>query len=104
MKTTKHSKEQILEKARQVMKDLRTQYYSDTCVDDAIFTADKVLFSGAHEDKTLPVWTVTINSLFDNLDFLHISDETNEPLCYQNFNTLTFDIQKNTEGKYYRVE
>ncbi|HEU4495924.1 MAG TPA: hypothetical protein VFR70_02620 [Flavobacterium sp.] len=99
----KHTEQEIVEKAKQVMKDLRENYYTETCVDDATFDKQKKLFFGKDKGETHPIWTVSINSLFDKLDFLHISDETGEPLYYMNFSAV-FGIGKNPEGKYYRIK
>jgi len=46
----------------------------------------------------MPVWRVSVKAVFDNVDFLIISDETGEPLYYQNFNTYIFDIEKDEKG------
>ena len=100
----KHTEKQIIEKAKQIMKDLREEYYSDNCIRRVFFNEEKTLLSGENIEKPQAVWTVAINSFFDNVDFLHISDEIGEPLYYQNFNTFVFEIDKDTEGKYFKIE
>ncbi|OUS01594.1 hypothetical protein A9Q86_07410 [Flavobacteriales bacterium 33_180_T64] len=98
-----YTEEQIIEKAKQVMEDLREEYYSDNCIRRVFFEEEKILLSGENKEKLQAVWSVGINSFFDNVDFLHISDETGEPLYYQNFNTFVFNIDKIPEGKYFKV-
>lgn len=99
-----HTEEQIIEKAKQVMTDLLDKYYSDEWIDGVLFDEEDTLFSGENKGDKHPIWTVSINSFFDNLDFLYVSDETGEPLYYQNFNTFVFDIEKNPEGKYCKID
>lgn len=99
----KHTEEEILEKAKKIMHDLRGKFYREESVLDAFFVNERIILSGTHKDEKIPLWTVSINSLFENIDFLHISDETGKPIFYQNFNTLTFDVGENEEGEYYLV-
>lgn len=98
----KHTEEQILAKAKEILRDFRGRYYSEECVDGAVFNkADKSYIA---KDKNIKgsTWSVCIISLADNHDFLTISDETGEPLYYQNFNTFVFDVEKDERG-YFRV-
>jgi len=99
----KHTQQIITEKTKKILKDLRGEYYSDSSVGDAIFDEEKIIFTGENKGKKHPVWTIDINSFFDNVDFLHISDETGEPIYYQNFNTIVFEVKKDSDGKYYRT-
>ncbi|MDH7913765.1 hypothetical protein [Winogradskyella sp. SYSU M77433] len=99
-----YTEEQIIEKAKQIMKDLRQEFYSEECINGIFFTKEKRLLFGENKDKFDAVWSVGISSFFDNVDFLHISDETGEPLYYQNFNTFVFDIGKDTKERYFKIE
>ena len=96
----KHTEEEILEKAKKVMSNVRGKFYREANIQGAFFEEEKSILSGIHRDKKMPIWTVSISALFENIDFLHISDETGEPVYYQNFNTLTFDVDKNEDGYY----
>jgi|GEM_PF-695591 len=98
----KHTEEQILTKAKEVLKDFRGKYYSEDCIKDAFFDKDKISNYGKNKDKKHSTWIIGVESLADNEDLLFISDETGEPLYYQNFNTFTFDIEKDERG-YFRV-
>lgn len=54
--------------------------------------------------KKIRLKPVSVKAIFDNLDFLTISDETGELLYYQNFTTKILEIAKDENGKYYRVK
>lgn len=107
-----YTKEQIIEIAKKVMKDLHQEFYSEDCVDHAFFNEEKKgeffeKFIDEKEKKKngkYSVWTVSIKAIFHNLDFLLISDVTGEPIYYQNFNTTIFNIEKTPEGKYRRID
>ena len=98
----KHTEEQILKKARQILKDLDGEYYKDSCINKISFNKEKEV--SRPERKVIAAWTVSVKAIFDNLDFLTISDETGEPLYYQNFNYSIVEIKKDENGKYYRVK
>lgn len=99
----KYTEEQILVKAQEIMKDLDGKYYFDNCIDGGFFEEKYKIISGKNKGKICPVWVIRIISLMDNSDFLIISDETGEPLIYQNFNTYIFDVEKDERG-YFRVD
>jgi len=96
-----HTEEQILNKVKSILKDLKGEYYKEDCIRKVSFNKEEVPI--IFEDKVVSGWIISINSLFGNIDFLIISDETGEPLYYQNFNYKKIEIAKNEEGKYYRV-
>lgn len=98
----KHTEEQILAKAKEILKDFRGKYYREECINKLTFKKTDESFKAKEKDIKDSVWSVSINSLAENLDFLIISDDTGEPLYYQNFNTFTFDIEKDERG-YFRV-
>lgn len=98
----KHTEEEILETAKKVLEDFRKGRYKEGDIENAFFSKEKELYRGKNEGKTHPCWTVAIKAPFDNTDFLTISDETGEPLYYQNFNMIVYEIGKDTEGNYYR--
>ena len=97
-----HTEKQILEKAKLILKDLKGKNYKEECIRKISFNKEKMVLKP--EEKIIPAWTVSINSLFENIDFLTISDETGEPICYQNFTTKILEIAKDETGKYYRVK
>ncbi len=101
----KYTKEQIIAKAKLVMKDLEGKYYTENCIDTNInYLTRELVEYGKFKGKEIPLWLIAINSLFENHDFLHISDETGEPIYYQNFNAYIFDIEKDKDGKYFMKE
>lgn len=100
----KHTEEKIKEIARKIMKDLDGKYYFENCVIDTFFKKNEEVFAGKSKGKILPVWIVGIKAIADNEDLLYISDETGEPLYYQNFNIICFDIKKEKDGKYFKTE
>lgn len=98
----KYTEEQIISKAKKILKDLDGKYYFEGCINKATFNFEDEIFSGRNKGEILDTWSVSIRSLAENLDFLVISDETGEPLYYQNFNTYVFDIERDERG-YFRV-
>lgn len=99
----KHTEEQIIDKAKQILKDLLDKFYSDELIGGTFFEGEEVILFGKYEGQKRPVWTVSIEALFDNIDFLYISDETGEPLYCQNFNTFIYGVEKNSKGKYFKI-
>lgn len=95
----KQTEKQILEKAIKVIKDLDGNE-SVRKVNHVTFVENNKLSRGKDIDKEHPCWIAYIESLFGNEDHLTISDETSEPLYYQNFNLITLEITKNNEGIY----
>ncbi len=81
----KHTKEQILEKAIKVIKDLDGNQ-NVRKVNHVTFIGNNKLSKGNNIDKEHPCWIAYTESLFGNEDHLTISDETSEPLYYLNFN------------------
>ena len=101
----KHTKEQIIAKAKLIMKDLEGKFYTENCINDDIkFLEKETIEYGKFKSKEMSLWLIVINSLFDNHDFLYISDETGEPVYYQNFNTFVFDVEKNKDSEYFLKE
>lgn len=101
----KHTKEQIIAKAKLVMKDHLEKYYTENCVKENVTYFGKELIEyGKYKGKEIPLWLANIKSLFDNENLLFISDETGEPVYYQNFNTYIFDVEKDKNGKYFMKE
>ena len=98
----KHTEKQITAKAKEVLKDFRGKYYSEECINDAFFDKDSIVDFGKLKGKKHSTWIIGVKSLADNEDLLFISDETGEPLYYQNFNTFVFDVEKDERG-YFRV-
>ncbi len=98
----KNTEEQILAKAKKVMKDLKGKFFYEDCVKDAFFDKNTIVKYGKLKDKKHSIWIIGINAFADNEDLLYISDETGEPIYYMNFNTMVFDIEKDEKG-YFRV-
>ncbi len=101
----KYTKEQIVAKAKLVMENHLEKYYTEKCIDEDIkYIGKEVIEYGKYKGKKDSLWLIAINSLFDNHNFLHISDETGEPIYYQNFNSYIFDVEKDKDGKYFMKE
>jgi len=98
---TNYTEEQILERTKKILKDLHREYYNESKIESLYFNAKEELPNGENEGKEHPCWVIFVKALFDNNDFLTISDETGEPLYYQNFNLNTAEIAKDSEGVYY---
>ena len=94
----KNTETQIFEKAKIILQDLNPNYFNENDILKITFSEkDKV---ARPIGKIIDIWLVSIRSLFDNVDFLTISDETGEPLYYQNFNIAIAEIEKNAQGRY----
>ncbi len=100
----KHTEEQIIKKAKQIIKDLDGEYYFEDCTDGTFFKEDEEILHGSLKGKKIPCWTVFVKTIFDNSDHLFISDETGEPVYYHNFNMMVYEVEKDKEGKYYKIE
>ena len=96
----KYTEKKILEIAKKVISDLNPEALKHDTIENAFFNNEKDLSRDKKKIIIHPCWTVSINTLFDNTDFLTISDETGEPIYYQNFNMITAEIEKNSKGKY----
>lgn len=84
-----YTEEQIRELAIKILKDFNPDYFAFKCYDGATYNKDNY------------VWYVsTRDEIFDASEFLTISDETGEPIEYQNFNMMIFKIVKDANGKY----
>ncbi|WP_277013422.1 hypothetical protein [Flavobacterium lindanitolerans] len=94
----KNTEKQILEIAKKVLQDLNGEYYDEKNLVKITFNKNDTV--ARPFGAIIDTWTVSIDALFNNRDFLTISDETGEPLYYQNFNTLIAEIEKNSDGKY----
>lgn len=94
----KHTEEEIKTIALKILKDIDGKYYRENCIAKITFHKDDEI--DISEKKIIDTWTISINSLFDNRDFLIISDETGEPIYYQNFNYITSEIIKKEDGTY----
>ena len=88
----KHTENEIRVIALKIWKDIDGQFYRDN-----FHKNDELNFP---IKKTIDTWAISINSLFDNRDFLIISDDTGEPIYYQNFNYITTEIIKKDDGIY----
>jgi hypothetical protein len=100
----KHTTEQILETTKKVLQGYRKNRYKESDIEKIVFNEKKELIRGEKKGKPHPIWTAIIKAPFDNTDFLAISDETGEPLYYQNFNMIVYEIGKDDKGNYFRKE
>lgn len=100
----KHTEQEILKIARKVLEDFRKGRYKEDDIEKVVFNPKKELYRGDNKGKPHPIWTAIIKAPFDNTDFLAISDETGEPLYYQNFNMIVYEIGNDAEGNYFRKE
>lgn len=98
----KNTEKEILEIARKVLEGFRKGRYREDDIEKVVFYEKDELIRGSNKGKVHPTWTAIIKAPFDNIDFLIISDETGEPLYYQNFNMIVYEIGKDTEGNYFR--
>ncbi|WP_449389332.1 hypothetical protein [Chryseobacterium lineare] len=94
----KQTEDKIREKVIKIITDLTGGVYNKDSIININFQKDDVLL--IPKGKIIDSWTVSVKSLFDNRDFLILSDETGEPLYYQNFNYIITEIIKNTDGIY----
>lgn len=95
----KHRKEEILIKAIKVLKDLNSEYFKEEDIDNIRFIENDEVERPI--DEVIDTWSVYITDpVFDAPEFLVISDETGEPLYYQNFNLVIGEIEKTSEGNY----
>lgn len=96
------TKEKILEKTHMIMKDLQGKRYKETCVRKINFhKKNDTLHS---QELTSDVWVISLNSIFDKIDFLTVSDETGEPVFIRRFSYQVQEIKKDSNGKYYLVK
>lgn len=100
----KHTEKEILEIAKKTLQGIFKDLYKESDIENAYFNKNKELYRGENKGKPHPSWTIAIKAPFDNVDFLTISDETGEPLYYQNFNMIVYEIDKDNQGNYYRKE
>lgn len=100
----KHSEQEILEKTKKTLQGIFEDLYKESDIEKVVFNPKKELYRGDNKGKPHPTWTAIIKAPFDNTDFLAISDETGEPLYYQNFNMIVYEIGKDAEGNYFRKE
>lgn len=100
----KNTEQEILEKAKKVLKGIFDDLYKEDDIEKVVFYEKDELIRGSNKGKVHPTWTAIIKAPFDNIDFLTISDETGEPLYYQNFNMIVYEIGKDADGNYFRKE
>lgn len=95
----KYTNEEILVKAIKILKSLNPDFFKESDIECISFSNKDVEKSISGEN--IDTWTVIIKeSIFDASEFLVISDETGEPLYYQNFNMIISEIEKKSEGDY----
>jgi hypothetical protein len=95
----KHNADQILQKAKQVIKDLHQEFYDETLISIPCFISKEEAhhYSMFIED----IWSVSIEDYaFDRPAFLTISDETGEPLYLQSSMVSGAEIILGEDQKY----
>lgn len=99
----KHTEEQMLEKAKKVLKDLQKTSYREENI-KKLWSEDEKLMRGKDKGKLHKCWVISIDEpVFDRSLFLIISDETGEPLYFQSPHRVS-EILKDENGNYYRKE
>lgn len=96
----KHTEAEITQIATKVLKDIDGPYYREKCIEKVWFEKEEVLLKGTDEGQKHPCWTIAVNAIFNNTDYLIISDESGEPLFYSNFNYITTEVIKKQDGSY----
>lgn len=96
----KHTEKEILELAKKVLFDLQGIYYKEENIKKILYhEKDEV---SRPKGKIIDTWVAVIDEpIFDASEFLTISDETGEPLYYQNANMRIHEIKKDSNGNYY---
>jgi hypothetical protein len=98
----KYTEEQMLEKAKQVLKDLQKTSYREENILGVSFRKNKEV--ARPREKKINSWTAALHEpVFDRALFLVISDETGEPLYFQSPHRVS-EILKDEKGNYYRKE
>lgn len=100
----KHTEHEILEKTKKILEAIFKDLYKESDIEKVVFYEKDELIRGQNKGKLHPTWTAVIKAPFDNTDFLTISDDTGEPLYYQNFNMIVYEIGKDVNGNYFRKE
>ncbi len=99
----KHTEKEIFEIIKKTLKDLYKDLYKESDIEKVVFDNNEELIRGKNIGKKHPCWVAIIKSLFDSTDFLVVSDETGVPLYIQG-KYLTSEIERDSEGNYYRKE
>ena len=98
----KHAESEILAKAEKILSDLHGEYFNLKNIESAIYREKNEV--ARPRGEVLSTWTISIKeSVFGSPDFLTISDETGEPLYYQNSHKVT-KIEREPTGKYIYAE
>lgn len=97
-----HTKEQILEKSKKILKDLQKEFYNEVNIENTRFQKERPI--RGNETKTIPCWITSVDEpVFDTSIFLTISDESGEPLYLQSAHKVV-KIEKDIDGNYKRKE
>lgn len=98
----KHTEEQMLAKAKQVLKDIqKTSYREENILGISFRENDEI---ARPRGEKINSWTTSLHEpVFDRALFLVISDETGEPLYFQSPHRVS-EILKDEKGNYYRKE
>ncbi|MDE5438005.1 hypothetical protein KRE40_07775 [Elizabethkingia meningoseptica] len=95
-----YTEEQIFIRAKKVLKDLQQQYFKEENIEKAWFNDKNEV--ARPRGTIMPTWTIAVNEpIFETSEFLIFSDDTGEPLYYQNANMIIHEIQKDDNGNYY---
>jgi hypothetical protein len=98
----KHTEEQMLEKAKKVLKDIQRTSYREENILGVSFRENKEV--ARPREKKINSWTTSLHEpVFDRALFLVLSDETGEPLYFQSPHKVG-EIEKDSQGNYFRKE
>lgn len=96
----KHTEKEMLERTKKVLSDLHGVYFKEENIIKIVYHENDEVARPSGE--IMNTWTGVLNEpLFDASEFLIISDETGEPLYYQNANMIVYEIKKDDNGNYY---
>ncbi len=94
----RYTENEMLEKAKKILKDLNPQYFKDEYLKKIVFSKDDDVARPI--GKIMPTWTAVIDEpITDSYEFLVISDDTGEPL-YRQSKHLVVEVKKNGDGVY----
>lgn len=95
----KHTEEQMLIKAKKILKDLNPQYFKDDHLLGVSYKESDEI--SRPRGKIMNTWVAVIEEpVFKSSEFLIISDETGEPLYIQGKHSI-YEISKDDKGNYY---
>ena len=96
----KNTEKEMLELTKKVLSDLQGVYYKEENIKKVVYHENDEV--SRPEGRIMNTWVAVIDEpIFETSEFLTISDETGEPLYYQNANMIIHEIKKDDNGNYY---